>query len=97
MDPLRVLSVDDEPDLRRLLEVRLEATPDELRLLRGALLAARASELAEVRRRSARHSFGYGDAGHRATMSDEARQAQRRHDLLDRLIAALTEAAQRAT
>lgn len=78
---------------RRLLRIDLPIeSEDELFALRGALLAARASELAEMRRRSARHAFGYGDAGHRESMSAEARQAQRRHDMLDRLIYALAEA-----
>jgi hypothetical protein len=79
-----------------LLRIELAiASDEELRALRGALLAARATELAEVRRRSARHAFGYGDPGHRESMSAEARQAQRRHDLLDRLLVAINEAAHR--
>ena len=36
MDPLRVLSVDDEPDLRRLLEVRLGAEGFETRFAASA-------------------------------------------------------------
>lgn len=75
MDPLRLeLSVDSEEDLEAL---------------RGALLAARASELAEARRRGDRISFGYGSDSAREAMSAEVAQARRRWELLDRLIAAL--------
>jgi hypothetical protein len=72
--------------------IRIEipiASDDELRALRGALLAARATELSEVQRRAARHSFGYGSDTARETMSDEVTQHRRRHDLLDRLLKAL--------
>lgn len=41
------------------LEVPIESD-EELDALRGALLAARASELSQIRRRGARHGFGYG-------------------------------------
>ena len=67
--------------------------PDDLRLLRSALLAARASELAELRRRGGRLSFGYGADAARESMSAEADQVRRRMELLDRLIAALDESA----
>jgi len=72
-------------------EVRLafEADNDDLAALRGALLAARATELAEVRRRGDRLSFGYGTESAREGMSAEVAQARRRYELLDRLIAAL--------
>jgi hypothetical protein len=66
----------------------------ELRALRGALLAARATELSELQRRAARHSFGYGSDTARETMSDEVASHRRRHELLDRLLTALDEAAQ---
>jgi predicted ester cyclase len=55
----------------------------------GALLAARATELAEARRRELRHSAGYGSDSARDTMSAEAAQRRRRLELLDRLLAAL--------
>ncbi|HVL54032.1 MAG TPA: hypothetical protein VM344_07195 [Vitreimonas sp.] len=78
---------------KRLLQIELTvASDEELKALRGALLAARASELAEVQRRSARHSFGYGSDAQRESMSAEASQAQRRHEMLDRLIAAVERA-----
>ena len=62
---------------------------DELAALRGALLAARASELAEARRRGDRLSFGYGSDTAREGMSAEVAQARRRYEMLDRLLAAL--------
>lgn len=78
---------------RKVVQIALEIDPEEeLAALRGALLAARASELAEVRRRTSRHAFGYGDDSQRASMSAEAAQAQRRGELLERLIEALGKA-----
>lgn len=75
---------------RRTLRVELEiASDEELAALRGALLAARAAELAELRRRSARHGFGYGSDSARESMTAEARQAERRHAMVDRLLTAL--------
>ena len=62
---------------------------EELQALRGALLAARATELAEMRRRSSRHQFGYGSPSQRESMTAEAAQAGRRHAMLDRLLAAI--------
>ncbi|HET9345999.1 MAG TPA: hypothetical protein VFO05_09865 [Candidatus Limnocylindrales bacterium] len=70
------------------LDVPVESD-DELDALRGALLAARASELSEARRRGDRLSFGYGSDSAREGMSAEIVQARRRYELLDRLIAAL--------
>jgi hypothetical protein len=75
--------------------VRLELSvdsEDELEALRGALLAARASELAEARRRGDRLSFGYGSDSAREGMSAEVSRAHRRWEMLDRLIAALDDA-----
>ena len=57
--------------------------------LRGALLAARATELAEANRRGFRHSAGYGSDSARETMTAEVAHHLRRIELLDRLIAAL--------
>ena len=71
------------------LVLRLALDAEERRVLRGVLLGARAAELAEVRRRGGRHSFGYGSESARETMSAEADQARLRMDLLDRVIAAL--------
>jgi hypothetical protein len=77
---------------RRVLRVDISIeSDDELAALRGALLAARASELSQVRRRGNRHAFGYGSDSARDTMSAEVDQAQCRHDMLDRLIRALDE------
>jgi hypothetical protein len=75
------------------LAVQLEIESDEeLRALRGALLAARATELAEMRRRSSRHQFGYGSPSQRESMTAEAAQAERRWVLLDRLLTAIESA-----
>jgi hypothetical protein len=68
---------------------------DEISALRGALLAARASELAEARRRGDRLSFGYGSDSAREGMSAEIVQARRRYEMLDRVISALDRAAGR--
>jgi hypothetical protein len=77
------------------LVVRLALDDDERRALRGVLLGARAAELAEVKRRGGRHSFGYGTDSAREAMSAEADDARRKMDLLDRLIAALDAATDR--
>lgn len=66
---------------------------DELGALRGALLAARASELSELQRRAGRLNLGYGSDTTRDAMGDEVAQLRRRWEMLDRLIAALDEAA----
>jgi hypothetical protein len=70
------------------LEIPIDGE-EELAALEGALLAARADELSQMRRRGARHALGYGSDAARETMSDEVDQAERRHEMLDRLIAAL--------
>ena len=66
---------------------------DELSALRGALLAARASELSELQRRAGRLNLGYGSDTTRSAMGDEVAHLRRRWEMLDRLIAALDEAA----
>jgi hypothetical protein len=70
------------------LEILIESD-DDLAALQGALLAARASELSQVRRRADRLSFGYGSDAARDTMNDEVDQAERRWTMLDRLIPAV--------
>jgi len=60
--------------------------------LEGALLAARASELSQIRRRGARHGFGYGSDSARESMTHEVDEAQRRWEMLDRLLRAIKEA-----
>ncbi len=62
---------------------------NELAALRGALLAARATELGEIQRRSQRHGLGYGTDSARASMSDEVVSLRRRWEMLDRLITAI--------
>jgi hypothetical protein len=70
------------------LEIPID-TDDELRALRGALLAARATELSEVQRRAQRHNLGYGTDSQRESMTDEVADRRRRWEMLDRLITAL--------
>ena len=64
-------------------------TDDDLRVLRGALLAAKATETAELQRRGYRLSTGYGTDSARKGISAEVDRLRRRIELLDRLIAAL--------
>jgi hypothetical protein len=66
---------------------------DELRALRGALLAARATELSELQRRAGRLNLGYGSDTTRDAMGDEVAHLRRRWEMLERLIAALDAAA----
>jgi hypothetical protein len=75
---------------RRVLRLEIPIESDEeLAALEGALLAARASELSQIRRRADRLSFGYGSNTARETMNDEVDQAERRWTMLDRLLKAL--------
>jgi hypothetical protein len=77
----------------RKLRIELEVdSHDDLAALRGALLAARGAERAEMQRRGARHAFGYGTDSAREGMTAEARQAERRWTMVDRLVTALGEA-----
>jgi hypothetical protein len=72
--------------------VRLELeidSPEDLRALRGAVLAARAAELSELERRAGRHSYGYGSDSARETMSEEVASHRRRHDMLGRILGAI--------
>ena len=72
--------------------LELDLAAEEVRVLRGAILAARATELAELHRRGFRHSAGYGSDSAREVMTAEVEQHRRRIELLDRLIQRLTEA-----
>jgi hypothetical protein len=65
---------------------------DDVAILRGALLKARATELSELQRRAGRHNLGYGTDSARESMDDETRSLRRRIELLDTLIAALVTA-----
>ncbi|HEY0443614.1 MAG TPA: hypothetical protein VGC90_05270 [Candidatus Limnocylindrales bacterium] len=77
----------------RTLRLEIEVTSDaDIEALEGALLAAKATELAEAHRRSARHAFGYGSDTARDTMSDEVEHRRRRVTMLERVIAALRSA-----
>ena len=72
------------------LRIEIEvAGEDEPASLRQALLRARATELAEVRRLEVRLSAGYGDATTRTTMTAEVERARRRWAMLDRLLDAI--------
>jgi hypothetical protein len=73
------------------LELPIESE-EEFAALEGALIAARAAELSQIRRRAARHAYGYGTDSARETMTDEVDQAERRHEMLDRVLNALKEA-----
>jgi hypothetical protein len=72
-----------------MARLELELDADEALTLRGALLAARATELAELHRRGFRHSAGYGSDSAREGMTAEVEHHRRRIELLDRLIEAL--------
>jgi len=69
---------------------------DELHALRGALLAARATELSEVQRRAQRHNLGYGTDSQRESLTAEVADRRRRWEMLDRLIQALEAATGRS-
>lgn len=71
------------------IDVRLALDVADLDDLERILLRARAAELSEVRRRNVRLTAGYGDPTSRAAMDDEARSAQRRYDLLTRVLDAI--------
>lgn len=78
----------NDPPEELVIRLPLDSEAD-LTALRSALLAARASELAEIRRRSGRLSYGYGTDSAREGMTAEVEARERRHRMLDRLIAAL--------
>jgi hypothetical protein len=78
---------------RRVLRLEIPIESDEeLAALEGALLAARAAELSQIRRRGLRHELGYGSDTARETMTDEVDKAERRHEMLDRLLTAIRNA-----
>lgn len=71
--------------------LELDLDDDAWRTLRGALLAARATELAEAQRRGFRASYGKQSESARQGMTAEVAHHLRRVELLDRLIEALAE------
>lgn len=71
------------------MRIDIDLALEEVPLLRGALLAARATELGEAQRRGFRHSYGKASESAQASMSAEVAHHLRRIELLDRLIAAL--------
>jgi hypothetical protein len=68
------------------LRIELPIDEAERSALRQALLRARATELAEVRRLEVRLSAGYGDLTTRAAMSGELERARKRLAVLGRLL-----------
>lgn len=66
--------------------LELDLDEEDARVLRGALLAARATELAQIRRRNTRLFAGYGTDTSRDDMTAEMARHQRRIELLDQLI-----------
>ena len=75
---------------RRTLRLAIAVdADDDPEILRGALLAARATELSEIQRRAGRLSYGYGSDSARDTMIDEVDLHQRRRTMIDRLLESL--------
>jgi len=72
--------------------LELDLEKEDVGILRGALLAARATELGELHRRGFRHSYGKGSDSARDVMTAEVEHHRRRIELLDRLIEALATA-----
>lgn len=72
-----------------MARLELELTDEEVRTLRGALLAARATELAEANRRGFRQSYGKASDSAQASMGAEVAHHRQRIELIDRLIEAL--------
>jgi hypothetical protein len=70
----------------RLLRIELSVEDAEHSALQQAVLRARATELAEVRRLEVRLSAGYGDVTTRAAMSGELERARKRLAVLGRLL-----------
>jgi hypothetical protein len=73
------------------VRIDLELDAGDRRVLRGALLAARATELAEAQRRGFRASYGKQSDSAAASMTAEVAHHLHRIELLDRLIAALAD------
>lgn len=71
------------------MAIEIDLSAEERRVLRGALRAARATELAEAQRRGFRASYGKQSDSANASMTAEVEHHLRRIDLLDRLIGAL--------
>jgi hypothetical protein len=81
---------------RRILRLEIPIESEEgLAALEGALLAARAAELSQMRRRGDRLAFGYGSDTARETMNDEVDHAERRWTMLGRALESLKSASDR--
>jgi hypothetical protein len=75
--------------MSRVIRIELDADDDDIATLRGALLAAKATELAEAQRLDRRISTGYGSETKTPGMLDDAAHHRRRATLIDRLLEAL--------
>ena len=74
-----------------MARLELDLDPDDVRILRGALLAAKATELDSIQRRDTRLFLGYGTDAAREDMTAEMAQHRRRIQLLDRLLETLAD------
>ena len=72
------------------MKLELELDDEDVRVLRGSLLAARSAELSELERRAGRHAYGKTTASGLESLSAEVDHHRRRLVLLDRLIDALS-------
>jgi hypothetical protein len=72
-----------------MARLELDLDVEEARALRGALLAARATELGELQRRAFRQSYRKNEDSALSGMSAEVEHHRQRIELLDRLIDAL--------
>lgn len=75
-----------------MARLQLDLADEEARILRGALLAARAAELAEANRRGFRRSYGKGSDSALEGMSAEVAHHRSRIEQLDCLIEAIPKA-----
>jgi hypothetical protein len=77
---------------KRRVRLELHLDDSDRQLLEGALLAAKAAELAEVQRRTGRLSYGYGSDSAREDMNAVVVDRRRRKELIEALLAALARA-----
>lgn len=84
LDGMATSKVASQPGDRLIIDLAVGETDRDA--LRQALLRARATELAEVRRLEVRLSAGYGDGTTRAAMAGELDRARRRLAMLERLL-----------
>jgi|1185.fasta_scaffold460502_2 hypothetical protein len=80
--------------MSRVVQIELDVDGDDIATLRGALLAAKGTELAEAQRLDRRISTGYGSETKTPGMLDDAAHRRRRAGLIDRLLEALARSEQ---